>query len=117
MEFPRLVYADRAAASAGTGVVPRTRDEIAVELDQMVSTASKGCGLVYELFADRFSECVDNFLRDLESPYREIALELATQRGYCTPQDRMEAQRERANDGSCSLTGIDPWCCPCGRHE
>ena len=45
MEFPRLVYADRAAASAGTGVVPRTRDEIAVELDQMVSTARKGCGL------------------------------------------------------------------------
>ncbi len=95
----------------------RTPEGIAAELDRLASSASAGCGSVYELFENRFSDSVDDFISSLESSYQAIALELAKQHGYCTADERIEAEQQWANDGSCSLTGIDPWCCPCGRHE
>ena len=38
-------------------------------------------------------------------------------KGYATEADRAAMQDEIEASGGCSLTGIDPWCCPCGRHE
>jgi hypothetical protein len=95
----------------------RTPEGIAAELGSLASSASAGCGSVYELFEKRFSESVDDLISTLESPYQAIAIELARPHGYCTVEERTEAEQLWANDRSCWLTGMDPWCCPCGRHE
>ncbi|CAM2198450.1 conserved protein of unknown function (plasmid) [Paraburkholderia kururiensis] len=95
----------------------RTRDGIDAELREMARDASHGCGLSYELFVKRFSQDVDDFLDVLEEPFRPLALEIATGRGYATQEEREAMQDEIEESGGCSLTGIDPWCCPCGNHE
>jgi hypothetical protein len=44
-------------------------------------------------------------------------MEIAQQYGYASPNDLEQQKNEIEESGLCSLTGIDPWCCPCGRHE
>lgn len=95
----------------------RTRDGIEAELTTMAGDARRGCGLSYELFVKRFSQDVDGLLDVMESPYQSLALEVARQKGYATQEERKAMQDEIEETGGCSLTGIDPWCCPCGRHE
>jgi hypothetical protein len=60
---------------------------------------------------------VDNLLETVEHPFRDIAIEIATSKGYATPEERSVMQDEIEESGGCSLTGIDRYCCPCGRHE
>jgi len=49
---------------------------------------------------------------------REAAYATARQYGdYATPEERRRAYERDIADGSCGLTGIEPDCCPCGRHE
>jgi hypothetical protein len=95
----------------------RTRDGIEAELTAMADEARRGCGLSYELFVKRFSQDVDGFIDGLESPFQALALEIAKDKGYATPEEREAMQDEIEESGGCSPTGIDPWCCPCGRHE
>lgn len=95
----------------------RTRVGIDAEMEVMAESARRGCGQIYELFADRFSSEVDDLLAELEPEFHAVALEIATNKGYETPEQRDAAAEQYAKDGSCSLTGIDPYCCPCGRHE
>ncbi|KGC70283.1 putative pLASMID PROTEIN [Burkholderia pseudomallei] len=95
----------------------RTRDGIAAELESMAAESNRRCGLSYELFVKWFSDDVDGFLEELEPASAEVALEIARSIGYATPEEREEMQDEIEASGGCSLTGIDPWCCPCGRHE
>ncbi|BBQ02845.1 hypothetical protein BSFA1_79730 (plasmid) [Burkholderia sp. SFA1] len=95
----------------------RTRDGLTEELTVMAEEANRGCGQSYELFVKRFSADVDDLLEIVESPYQSIALDVAISKGYATPAEREKMQEEIAQDGGCSLTGIDPDYCPCGRHE
>lgn len=95
----------------------RTREGIDAELSAMADTSRRGCGLSYELFVKRFSQNVDDFLDELEVPFRDPALEIAKGKGYATPEECQAMQDEIEESGGCSLTGIDPWCCPCGNHE
>jgi hypothetical protein len=95
----------------------RTREGLENELAQMAEEANRGCGLSYELFVKRFSQEVDNLLEVVEQPFQDLALEIATSKGYATPEERSVMQDEIEESGGCSLTGIDPYCCPCGRHE
>ncbi|MFM0275585.1 hypothetical protein PQQ59_33695 [Paraburkholderia aspalathi] len=95
----------------------RTREGLEDEVAQMAEEANRGCGLSYELFVKRFSQGVDRLLDVVEGPFQGIALEIATSKGYATPDERAAMQDEIEASGGCSLTGIDPYCCPCGRHE
>lgn len=95
----------------------RTRNGIDAEIEAMVASTSKGCGQVYELFTKRFSWEVDNLLAELEPDFHAVALEIAKKKGYETREQREAAAEQYSEDGACSLTGIDPYCCPCGRHE
>lgn len=95
----------------------RTREGIETELSAMASEAQRGCGLSYELFVKRFSSDADDYLDMLEPSFRAMGEEIATAMGYATQQERDKMQEEIEESGGCSLTGIDPWCCPCGRHE
>lgn len=95
----------------------RTRDGIAAELKSLAAESNRGCGLSYELFVKRFSIEADDLFDELEPEFKEMALELAKAIGYATADERERMQDEIEASGGCSLTGIDPWCCPCGRHE
>ncbi|WP_058034561.1 hypothetical protein [Burkholderia pseudomallei] len=95
----------------------RTRDGIAAELESMAADANRRCGLSYELAVKWFSVDVETLLRELEAPLRPVALEIAKTMDYATPDERKKMQDEIRESGGCSLTGIDPHCCPCGRHE
>lgn len=95
----------------------RTYAGLSAELEAMASASNRGCGLSYELFVKRFSDDVDSFIEEVEPQYRALALEIAKAQGYATAEERDAMQDEIEESGGCSLTGIDPWCCPCGRHE
>ncbi|CBW77279.1 PLASMID PROTEIN (plasmid) [Mycetohabitans rhizoxinica HKI 454] len=94
----------------------RTREGIEAEIEAIDRQVSRSCGLSYELFVMRFSAEVDYFLETVEAPYQALALEVAATMGYATPAEREEMQNEIEESGGCPLTGIDPDCCPCGRH-
>jgi hypothetical protein len=81
-------------------------------LEKLASDAHRGCGLSYDLFAERFSAAVDRHYPPT-SPLREAALELAVGIGYLTPDEIAQAQEDMANDGCCTH-GLDPNCCPAG---
>ncbi|RQQ77822.1 hypothetical protein DF134_36520 [Burkholderia stagnalis] len=83
----------------------------------MAAEAQRCCGLSYELFVKLFSADVDALIRELDAPLDSVALEIAKTMDYATPEERNQMQEEIRKSGGCSLTGIDPDCCPCGRHE
>ncbi|WP_423383488.1 hypothetical protein [Burkholderia sp. LMG 32019] len=95
----------------------RTRDGIAAVLDSMAAEAQRRCGLSYELFVKLFSADVEGLFGELEMPFQSVALEIAKTMEYATPEELEQMQEDIEESGGCSLTGIDPWCCPCGRHE
>jgi hypothetical protein len=95
----------------------RTREGLTEWIKAMADEATRGCGQVYELFEKRFSGMVDARLDEVESDYQALAIEIAKSHGYATTEELDVAWKEIEASGGCSLTGIDPWCCPCGRHE
>lgn len=95
----------------------RTREGLDEWISTMASESNRGCGLSYELFVKRFSAAVENALDEVEPAYRDLAIEVANAHGYATAAELDAMQEEIESSGGCSLTGIDPDCCPCGRHE
>jgi hypothetical protein len=95
----------------------RTRDGLEAEIAAMANASQRRCGLSYELYVKLFSDEVEGLLSELEPEFRPLALELAEASGYATHDERAAMQEEIEESGGCSLTGIDPDCCPCGRHE
>ncbi|MNR71311.1 hypothetical protein D3C71_19260 [compost metagenome] len=86
-------------------------------IKQLADEAQRGCGLVWELYIQRFSEAVDSRF-PATSPQREEALRIAKAYDYATPKKRYRLQTVLAKDGCCSH-GLDPDCCPmgCGDSE
>lgn len=78
---------------------------------EMKEAANRGCGLVYELYVERFSAAFDSRFPPGHLQ-REAALALA--RGdYLTPRE-LDCLRQQADEiGLCSH-GLEPDCCPCG---
>ncbi|WP_413460580.1 hypothetical protein [Herbaspirillum huttiense] len=95
----------------------RTGAGIKKWLEALYDEANRGCGLVYELMVDRFSTAVDSGIDEIEKEFQEEAFQLARSMGYTSPEERLQTHKENQDDGYCPLTGIDPDCCPCGRHE
>lgn len=95
----------------------RTREGLTKWIKEMADEAIVGCGQVYELFEKRFSWMVDSRLDEVEPEYQAMAIEIAKPHGYISAEALDAAWEEVEASGGCSLTGIDPWCCPCGRHE
>jgi hypothetical protein len=95
----------------------RTREGLTEWISAMADEANRGCGQVYELFVKRFSGMVDARLDEVELEYQALAIEIAKSHDYATAEELNAAWEEIEASGGCSLTGIDPWCCPCGRHE
>ncbi len=89
------------------------RDSLGALADQ----ARKGCGLVYELYVERFSSAVDVAYGSAEPAIRTLAFELATREfDYSSNEQRMAARREANDEGLCSHF-LDKNTCPCGCFE
>jgi hypothetical protein len=87
-------------------------------LELAAENAYDGCGASDVLYFRRFSVAVEDLAADLPEPIAATFLALAAKEyDYATPDEREAAQAAIEAAGDCPLTGIDPWCCPCGRHE
>ena len=81
--------------------------------DELSQEASRGCGLSYEVFAERFSVAIGDRLSKLPEDHQNHATEIAKQYGYATSEE-MEESQEFYNDKGCCAHGIDLGCCPAG---
>lgn len=91
--------------------------DLAARFDRASRTAIAGCGASDVLYTNRYSNAVDAIVVTLPEAQRAGAIELARQHGdYATCEERERMDEIIAESGDCPLTGIDPDCCPCGRH-
>ncbi|WP_206245692.1 hypothetical protein [Novosphingobium terrae] len=88
-------------------------EAFAARIEAAYQEANRGCGLVYELFASNFQHACEVLLESVPDEHRDAALQLAIAKGYCADYD----EEAVFADDDCPLTGIDPYHCPCGRHE
>ncbi|MGH1377122.1 MAG: hypothetical protein ACRBCK_12350 [Alphaproteobacteria bacterium] len=81
--------------------------------DELSQEASKGCGLSFDYFVEKFSVSIDYRLSKLPENHQQRAMEIAKQYGYATPEE-IEENKEFLDDmGYCSH-GIELGCCPAG---
>ncbi|EJG2034199.1 hypothetical protein ACJO17_19190 [Vibrio parahaemolyticus] len=87
------------------------------KVEKLAQDAHKGCGLIYELFANRYIDAIDNLVLDLPKGVKEQVINLAENYGYevITAEQQTESHEEHWNDDVhyCSH-GIDANCCPAG---
>lgn len=90
-------------------------DEIAwlAICDELSEEASRGCGLSYEVFAEKFSNAIEDRLLRFPENHKHRAIEIANQYGYATPDEILETHEYFGKIGVCSH-GIDLGCCPAG---
>lgn len=73
-----------------------------------------GCGLIYELYQQRFSSQIDSIIETLPASEQLIARELAREEfDYISSNEIEEQMLSNKVNGLCSH-GLDPNCCPCG---
>ncbi|UWE19314.1 MULTISPECIES: hypothetical protein [Herbaspirillum] len=95
----------------------RTTPGITQWLNQLAAEARRVCGMSFGLYCTRFSEAVDARLQQIEPTFRDLALRLAKETEiYLSREEREQQRRNFEASGVCTLTGIDPDCCPCGNH-
>lgn len=86
------------------------------EIHTLIATAqadaNSGCGLSDVLFESRMQASFRGLLH--KAPHEEKAQieKILLDAGYDP-----EFEEYEAGPDECSLTGIETYCCPCGRHE
>lgn len=80
---------------------------------RLAAQASRNCGMVHDLYQRRFSELVDQRLREIPEAHHPAALEVAYRWDYLSPEGRTLARQEMADQGYCTH-GLDPHFCPMG---
>jgi hypothetical protein len=85
--------------------------ELEASVRQMKEAANQGCGLVYELYTERFSAMLDAKFPP-GHPQRDAVIALSED-DYFTPDEIARGRQEADEMGLCSH-GLDPDCCPCG---
>jgi hypothetical protein len=97
---------------------PNAARAMKAALELAADDAAAGCGASDVLFTRRFSVAVDDLAAALPEPIAATFIALAAaEYDYATPDERDSTQAVIEAAGDCPITGIDPWCCPCGRHE
>lgn len=83
--------------------------------ESMVDEASKGSGLVYELYAERFSALVDHRLNRIPAEFRAQAIAIASQQfDYYTPEEARVALSVDDDDPNYCQHHLPYECCPLG---
>lgn len=75
--------------------------------------ASRGCGLSFDVYLDRFNALVDNELARFSESDRAAAQAVAATFDYESAHERQQRHRDLDRDGACRH-GLDPQCCPVG---
>ncbi|MDF9399172.1 hypothetical protein [Vibrio sp. 1180_3] len=87
------------------------------EVSHLAELAHKGCGLIYELFEERYNDSIDKLVDGLPQHVKTQVFKLAKEHGFVEPQQRhAETMFESNNDNYCRH-GIDRDCCPAGCGE
>lgn len=81
--------------------------------EELSEEASRGCGLSYEFFVQKFSAAIEGRLLEFPENHRQRAIEIAGQYGYATSDEILETQEYFEEIGVCPH-GIDLGCCPAG---
>lgn len=81
--------------------------------EELSQEASRGCGLSYEFFVQKFSAAIEGRLLEFPENHRQHAIEIAEQYGYATSDEILETQEYFEEIGVCPH-GIDLGCCPAG---
>jgi hypothetical protein len=90
--------------------------DLEARIAELAENASAGCGLVYELYVERFSGAVDRFVATLPEDQRARAIEIATTHDYASPDEIAEGRDSVHADGLCRhYLPFD--CCPLGCGE
>lgn len=83
-------------------------------LDKTQEQANAGCGLVYEVFAERFSSMVEHYATRIPENNQLRFYVFARERGYCDQQEADAIRESMDNDPSVCGHGIEWDCCPAG---
>lgn len=81
------------------------------QFEEAAAAANRGCGLSYELYIRRFHAAAQALLLAVDPALRDEALRIAAEFGYDDGEEEPDYE-----PGVCTQTGIDDYCCPCGRH-
>lgn len=81
--------------------------------DDLSDEASRGCGLSYEFFAEKFSNAIEDRLSKFSEDQKQRAIGIAAQYGYVTPDEIRETHELYDEMGLCTH-GIELGCCPAG---
>jgi hypothetical protein len=68
----------------------------------------------YEMYARHYSFAIEPYLAKVDPALRPDAIRIANFHGYF---DEDDGAMDGFGAGYCSMSGIEEWCCPCGRHE
>ncbi len=102
---------------SATHAITVTRASLEAHFTRASDNAVAGCGGSDVLYNDRYSSAVDRIVGVLPDSWRAEAFQIANDCGdYAMPEERAAQLSAAREAGNCSLTGIDPDCCPCGRH-
>jgi hypothetical protein len=94
-----------------------TDTELRAQLEGLGAAASAGCGLVYELYAERLSEAVDRFAASLPESDRTRVLAIARADFDYYDADECEAGRKASRAAGECKHYLDAWTCPAGCFE
>lgn len=90
------------------------RSTIINDIKLMSEEAHRGCGLVYELYENRFHSSVDDYLNKHAIKDKDFIITVAKKHfDYIPPEERMEQEYEK---GTCGC-GLDQMTCPNGCFE
>jgi hypothetical protein len=86
-------------------------DNLPSMIENAEKAAYQGCGQSDVLYTSRVQDAYQAILDQAPNADYEKAEEMLRARGFDPDMEPYEA-----GEGECSLTGIDEYCCPCGRH-
>lgn len=80
--------------------------------EEAATNAARGCGLSDVLYENRIQGAYASILDNSPEELRAEVSEFLQKKGYEPNYAPYEPEADE-----CSITGIEPHCCPCGRHE
>lgn len=84
------------------------------KVEKLAQDAHKGCGLIYELFASRYVNEIDNLVFNLPKGVKDQVIKLAENYGYEVFTAEQQAEEQWDDDVHYCSHGIEADCCPAG---